>query len=163
MFTERHERIIEGLAAQGAIAIDNAHLYDEARTQQEHLRTTLASIGDAVIATDAQGNINFMNPVARSLTGWSELEAVGRSLEQVFRIVNEETRQIAENPVAKVMSEGKIVGLANHTVLLTKDGREIPIDDSGAPIFDENRDLIGVILVFRDITERKETERALQE
>ena len=163
MFTERHERIIEGLAAQAAIAIDSARLYDEARSQQEHLRITLASIGDAVIATDAQGRINFMNPVAQSLTGWSDQEAVDRPLEDAFHIVNEMTRETVESPVVKVLREGNIVGLANHTLLVTKDGHEIPIDDSGAPIFDEDHDLMGVILVFRDITERKETEKALQE
>ena len=161
MFSERHERIIEGLAAQTAIAIDNARLYNEARNQQEHLRITLASIGDAVIATDAQGHINFMNPVAQSLTGWSDHEAAGKPLDQVFHIVNEDTRQTVESPVAKVMREGSIVGLANHTVLITHDGREIPIDDSGAPIYDENNDLMGVILVFRNITERKQNEQRI--
>jgi PAS domain S-box-containing protein len=163
MFTERHERIIEGLAAQAAVAIDNARLYNEARTQQEHLRITLASIGDAVIATDAQGRINFMNPVAQALTGWSDYDATNNALEDVFHIVNEETRQTVESPVVKVLREGNIVGLANHTLLLTKEGHEIPIDDSGAPIFDEDQNMMGVILVFRDITERKRSERALQE
>jgi PAS domain S-box-containing protein len=161
MFTERHERIIEGLAAQTAVAIDNARLYNEARSQQEHLRITLASIGDAVIATDAHGNINFMNPVAQSLTAWSDQEAVGRPLEHIFQIVNEATRETVESPVAKVMRQGSIVGLANHTILLTRDGREIPIDDSGAPIYDEDNHLIGVILVFRDITERKQNEQRI--
>ncbi|MEP6988149.1 MAG: PAS domain S-box protein, partial [Chloroflexota bacterium] len=163
IFTERHERIIEGLAAQAAVAIDNARLYNEARTQQEHLRITLASIGDAVIATDAQGRINFMNPVAQALTGWSDQDAAGRTLEDVFHIVNETSREVVESPVEKVLRQGSIVGLANHTLLVTKDGDEIPIDDSGAPIFDEDRNMIGVILVFRDITERKQTEKALQE
>jgi PAS domain S-box-containing protein len=162
VFTERHERIIEGLAAQAAVAFDNARLYSEARSQEEYLRTTLASIGDAVIATDVQGHINFMNPVAQSLTGWSGEDATNSILTDVFRIVNEETRESVESPVVKVLREGNIVGLANHTLLLTKDGREIPIDDSGAPIFGENQDMIGVILVFRDISERKQIEKALQ-
>ncbi len=160
-FTERHERIIEGLAAQTAIAVDNARLYREARDQQEQLRITLASIGDAVIATDAQGNITFINPVAQSLTGWTDSETVGQPLGNIFRIVNEATRETVESPVDKVMREGKIVGLANHTLLLARDGREIPIDDSGAPIFGEDHTLIGVILVFRDITERKRNEQRI--
>jgi PAS domain S-box-containing protein len=138
-------------------------LYNEARTQQEHLRATLASIGDAVIATDIHGNVNFMNPVAQSLTGWVDQNAAGNPLDEVFRIVNEDTRQTVESPVGKVLREGNIVGLANHTILLTKDGREIPIDDSGAPIFNEDHDMTGVILVFRDITERKQAEKAVQE
>ncbi len=163
MFNDRHERIVEGLAAQVAVAIDNARLYDEARNQQEHLRITLTSIGDAVIATDADGRINFMNPIAQSLTGWNDQDAVGKPLDQVFRIVNEDTRETVESPVSKVMREGNIIGLANHTLLVTQSGAEIPIDDSGAPIFDENHNLMGVILVFRDITERKLNEKALQE
>lgn len=160
-FTERHQRIIEGLAAQVAIALDNARLYHEARDQQEQLRITLASIGDAVIATDAQGYITFINPVAQSLTGWTQPQAVGQPLGDVFCIVNEDTRATVESPVNKVMREGQIVGLGNHTLLLARDGREIPIDDSGAPIFDENQVLIGVILVFRDITERKRNEQRI--
>jgi PAS domain S-box-containing protein len=161
VFTERHERVIEGLAAQAAVALDNARLYRESRDQQQQLRITLASIGDAVIATDAEGNITFINPVAQSLTGWSEQEAVDRPLSDVFHIVNETTRETVESPVDKVMREGTIVGLANHTLLLARDGRAIPIDDSGAPIFDENHSLIGIILVFRDITERKQSEQRI--
>lgn len=161
IFTQRDERIIEGLAAQVAIAMDNAHLYRQARDQQERLQTTLASIGDAVIATDARGYVSFMNVVAQSLTGWEEREAIGKPLENVFRIVNEFTREPAESPVARVLEEGNIVGLANHTVLLAHDGREIPIDDSGAPIRNAEGELIGVILVFRDITERKRSEKRI--
>lgn len=161
VFTQKDERIIEGIAAQTAIAIDNARLYQEARNQQERLHTTLASIGDAVIATDAAGHINFMNIIAQSLTGWTLADAAGKPLEAVFRIVNEHTRETAENPVVKVIREGGVVGLANHTVLLTKTGREIPIDDSGAPIRDSDGKMIGVVLVFRDITERKENEQRI--
>jgi PAS domain S-box-containing protein len=161
VFTERHERIVEGLAAQAAVALDNAHLYREAHDQQSRLQITLASIGDAVIATDSGGHITFMNKVAQTLTGWSDSDAIGKPLEQVFRIVNEFTRETAESPVVKVLREGKIVGLANHTLLLARDGTEIPIDDSGAPIFDESRTLVGVILVFRDITERRDNEHRI--
>jgi len=159
IFTQRDARIIEGLAAQAAIAIDNARLYQESRAQQERLRTTLASIGDAVIATDPRGHISFMNVVAQALTGWTDQEAIGKPLDVVFRIVNEFTREPAENPVFKVIRENRIVGLANHTLLLAKDGREIPIDDSGAPIRNIEGALVGVILVFRDITERKRHEQ----
>jgi PAS domain S-box-containing protein len=161
VFTERDERIIEGIAAQVAIALDNARLFQEARDQQERLRITLASIGDAVIATNAAGHISFMNAVAQNLTGWIEADAIGQSLENVFHIVNEYTREVVENPVSKVIREGKVIGLANHTILLARDGREIPIDDSGAPIFDNDQKLIGVILVFRDITERRQNEQQI--
>lgn len=132
------------------------------RAQREHLRVTLNSIGDAVIATNATGHVTFMNPVAESLTGWAEPEANGKHIEEVFKIINEESRQAVESPVTKVIREGNIVGLANHTLLLTQDGREVPIDDSGAPIRGVQNEISGVVLVFRDITERKgaENERA---
>src|SRR5207244_1510974 len=105
---------------------------------RDSLKTTLASIGDAVIATDAKGRIVFTNKVARSLLRATESETVGKHLDDVFRIVNEFTRAKVESPVAKVLREGTIVGLANHTVLIAQDGTEVPIDDSGAPIHDEN-------------------------
>lgn len=158
IFTERDERIIEGLAGQAAIAMDNAHLFQEAQSQQERLQITLSSIGDAVIATDPEGRVTFMNAVAQELTGWNDRDASGKPLEEIFRIVNEYTRDPVENPVSKVIREGGVVGLANHTILLSKNGSEVPIDDSGAPIFDEAHRLVGVILVFRDITERRESE-----
>lgn len=161
MFTERHERIIEGLAAQAAIALDNARLFREMREQKEHLRTTLSSIGDAVIATDAQGNITFINPVALSLTGWEERDALGQPLMEVFKIISEDTGETVESPVHKVMREGTIVGLANHTLLVRRDGRVMPIDDSGAPIYDDQQTLLGVILVFRDISQRKLSEQRI--
>ncbi len=128
------------------------------RESQERLLVTLSSIGDAVIATDTDGAVTFMNPVAQSLTGWSQAEGRGRPLAEVFRIVNETTRGTVENPVDKVLREGRIVGLANHTVLIARDGRELPIDDSAAPIRDGDGDVMGVVLVFRDVSERKEAE-----
>ncbi len=133
----------------------------EAQEQRERLKITLASIGDAVIATDAQGCITFMNPVAQTLTGWREAEALQKPLPEVFHIINEQTRAVVENPVDKVLASGTIVGLANHTLLIAKDGVERPIDDSGAPIRDEQGQIIGVILVFRDVSERKLAEAAL--
>ncbi|TAL08528.1 MAG: response regulator [Nitrospirae bacterium] len=134
----------------------------EAHEVQEWLVTILKSIGDAVIVLDKNGSVTFMNAIAELLTGWKEKEAKGQPLTGVFRIVNEKTRQPSENPADKVMREGVIVGLANHTVLIAKDGTEWPIDDSGAPIRNAQGDLIGVVLVFRDITERKRSEAELQ-
>src|SRR6266478_6228250 len=117
--------------------------------------TTLASIGDAVIATDMNGAVTFLNSVAQSLTGWSQAEATGKSMDLVFDIVNKETRRPVENPVKKVFREGKIVGLADHTLLLSKDGKEFDIEDSAAPILTNTGEGFGVVLVFRDITEKK--------
>ncbi len=104
--------------------------------QREWLRTTLASIGDAVMATDTEGKVRFLNPVAEALTGWRHADANGQSLEKVFQIVNEQTRLSVENPALRALREGMIIGLANHTVLIAKDGTERPIDDSAAPIRD---------------------------
>jgi PAS domain S-box-containing protein len=125
---------------------------------EEHLKVTLASIGDAVIATDDQGRVTHMNPIAERLTGWTEAEATRRRLEEVFVIVNEETRRPAENPVGRVLREGTVVGLANHTVLISKDGREIPIDDSAAPIRTSSGEVIGIVMIFRDVIERRRVE-----
>lgn len=125
---------------------------------EERLRVTLRSIGDAVIATDADGRVVFMNPVAELLTGWTTTDAHGRPLDEVFVIANETSRATVENPVTRVLREGITVGLANHTVLFARDGREIPIDDSAAPIRDGNRAIMGVVLVFRDVAERRRLE-----
>ena len=130
--------------------------------ERERFRTTLTSIGDAVIVTDTHGRVTLLNPVAQVLTRWDG-DAIGRPIEEVFRILNEETRDPVENPVTKVLREGAIVGLANHTVLIGRDGTEIPIDDSGAPIHDGRGRLAGVVLVFRDITERRAVERTLRD
>jgi len=135
---------------------------DVVHAERERFRTTLTSIGDAVIVTDAQGRITLLNPVARTLTGWGE-DAIGRPLEEVFRIVNESTRGAVENPATKVIRRGRVVGLANHTVLIARTGGEVPIDDSGAPIRDGRGRIVGVILVFRDVTERRRAERVTEE
>ncbi len=134
----------------------------ETRRQKELLAVTLASIGDGVIVTDLQGRVTFLNGEAERLTGWATGDAGGQPLPRVFNIVNEQTRQPVENPVAKVLRLGTPVGLANHTVLITKDGREIPIDDSGAPIRQADGTVAGVVLVFRDFTERRQHAENLQ-
>ena len=125
---------------------------------EKWLSTTLSSIGDSVIATDMNGTVSFLNPVAQKLTGRSLEEARGKSMDMVFDILNAETRRPVENPVKKVFREGKIVDLADHTILLSKDGREFDIEDSAAPIVSESGETLGVVLVFRDITETKAAE-----
>ncbi len=124
-------------------------------------RVTLASIGDAVLTTDTEGRVTFVNRVAVELTGWSPDAAVGRPVDEVFRIVEEATRRPVESPVARVLREGVVVGLANHTVLVARDGRDIPVDDSGAPIVDERGAVIGVVLVFHDVSERRRLQHEL--
>jgi PAS domain S-box-containing protein len=131
------------------------------RESEERLATTLRSIGDAVIATDEKGLITMMNPVAETLTAWPLAEAKGRSLDDIFRIVNEDTRETVESPVAKVLREGGIVGLANHTVLIGKNGVETAIEDSGAPIAGNDGAITGVVLVFRDATQERAAQNAL--
>ena len=125
------------------------------RQQQEWLRVTLNSIGDAVIATDADGRMSFLNPVAESLTGWKAEEAVGQPFECVFRIVNELTGETAEDPVARVLREGRSAGLANHAALMNKDGSKVPIEDSSSPILDARGKVIGAVVVFHDVTEKR--------
>jgi len=134
----------------------------EALRQTELLRVTLASIGDGVIVTDRSSRITFINAVAEKLCGWNAAESAGRPCDEVFKIINETTRELVESPVERVIHSGAIVGLANHTLLVRKDGTEIPIDDSGAPIRDGDGSLRGVVLVFRDFTEHKKAETALR-
>jgi PAS domain S-box-containing protein len=131
--------------------------------QREWLQVALASIGDAVIATDARGRVIFMNAVAESLTGWRQSAAAGQPLIEVFRIVHQQTRQLVENPAEQVLRDGTIAGLANHTVLIARDGTERPIEDSAAPIRDAAGAVRGVVLIFRDITERRRAEAALRD
>jgi PAS domain S-box-containing protein len=142
---------------KGRAADPHAQVLEE---QREQLRVTLASIGDAVITADDKGRVTLLNPVAEALTGWTNEDAAGRPLETVFRIVNEKTRQPVENPVAKVFGTGRIVGLANHTLLLAKDGTERGIDDSAAPIRDRAGNVTGVVLVFRDVTGQRKADRS---
>ena len=156
---ENARRLLEEAAARRA-AEENVRLIQE---QRERLHVTLASIGDAVISTNAQGQVEFLNPVAENLVGWKTEEAARRTLEDVFRIVNETTRQPVENPAMRALTDGMIVGLANHTVLIAKDGKERPIDDSAAPIRDASGNIIGSVLVFRDISDRRRAEAKAQE
>lgn len=123
--------------------------------EKERAQVTLHSIGDAVISTDARGHIQFLNQVAEMLTGWSLAEAEGLRLEQVFNIVNEETREPALDPVSRCLHEGKVIGLVNHTVLVSRTGKEVAIQDSAAPIKDRDGQIIGVVLVFSDVTEAR--------
>lgn len=145
------------------IALGEAMRRAERQTElrRETLRITLSSIGDAVIGADAEACITSLNPVAESLTGWTEAEAIGKPLDAVFRIVNEETRAKVENPARRALREGTIVGLANHTILIRKDGTELAIDDSAGPIRDGDGKIVGCVLIFRDITERRRLEREL--
>ncbi len=141
-----------------ALARANADL----ARKEEWLRVTLSSIGDAVIATGVRTEITLMNPVAEALTGWKFEDAAGAPLAQVFRIFNEYTRKPAANPALRAIREGVVVGLANDSVLVTKDGREIPIDDSAAPIRGGGGETIGCVLIFRDVSERKQAQRILE-
>jgi len=138
-------------------------LEEDLHRREAELHATLYSIGDAVISTDESGRVVVMNPVAERLTGWPESEARGRPLDQVFRIVNEETHQAVEDPVTRILREGIVIGLGNHTLLLGRDGREHPIADAGAPIRARDGRLTGVVLVFRDQTEERRERRAAEE
>ncbi len=132
------------------------------KASEQRWSTTLASIGDAVIATDTEGKVLFMNAIAEEKTGSVLAEAFGKPITEVFKIINEQTRQNIEDPVAKVLETGLIIGLSDHTLLVTKNGSEIPIDDSGAPIITADGRTLGVVLVFRDITERRRLYQQLE-
>lgn len=159
---DNEEEELRSVAVQNArsILLARRRAEEALRKQSEWLRVTLSSIGDAVISTDADSRITFMNVVAESLTGWPQGEALGRPLQDVFHIVNERSRTRVANPALRVLSEGNIAGLANHTILISRDGSEWPIDDSAAPIRNDQGEVAGVVLVFRDITERKREEAA---
>jgi PAS domain S-box-containing protein len=158
-FSPDDRRFVETFAKQCAQALQRALRRNRELLARRWLATTLQSIGDAVIATDNTGQITFMNGVAERLTGFREAEAHGRPLAEVFAIFSESTREPAESPVTKVLREGSVVGLANHTILRAKSGVEIPIDDSGAPIRDASGQIFGVVLVFRDVTIGKRAEK----
>ncbi len=156
---ENARRLVEEAAAR-RVAEENARLIQE---QRERLHVTLASIGDGVISTDAEGKVDYLNPVAETLVGWTTEDATHRSLSDVFRIVNEETRLPVENPALRALQEGGVVGLANHTLLIARDGTERPIDDCAAPIRDIKGNVVGSVLVFRDISEKKRGQQVVRE
>jgi PAS domain S-box-containing protein len=160
--SDEEEERLRSVALQNAhsILVARRRAEEALRKQSEWLRITLSSIGDAVISTDAEGRVTFMNRVAETLTGWPESEAIGRLLPEVFHIVDEATRQPGESPALRALREGVVVGLANHTVLIARDGSERPIDDSAAPIRDDSGAPVGVVLVFRDVSGRKGGEEA---
>ncbi|HVT14925.1 MAG TPA: PAS domain S-box protein [Thermoanaerobaculia bacterium] len=160
-FDDEEERL-RSVALQNvnAILLARERAERELAAERERLRITLASIGDAVISTDALGRVQYLNAVAEALTGWTQAEAAGRPLPDVFHIVNEYTRHPADNPALLALRKGMVAGLANHTVLIARDGTERPIDDSAAPMLDESGVAVGVVLVFRDVTERRGAEEA---
>ena len=149
---------LQAIANIIAEAVDRFAAEEEVREQRGWLRTTLTSIGDGVIATDERGRVVFLNTVAQRLTGWNEDSAQGRDLKEVFRIINESTRMEADDPVARVFATGKVVGHSHQTVLVARDGREIPIEETAAPIMDGDQ-VKGVVLVFSDVTDRKMAQR----
>jgi PAS domain S-box-containing protein len=153
---ENSRKLLAEAAARRAAEEQAAALFEE----REWLRVTLNSIGDGVIATDAEGRVTLLNPVAETLTSWSQEQAVGQALETVFAIINEQSRKPVENPKDLALREGRVVGMANHTILIARDGAERPIDDSAAPIRNKQGAIIGVVVVFRDITERRQAARA---
>ena len=144
------------------LALSNHEVEQNSVKRQALLSTTLKSIGDAVITTDSNGLITFLNPVAEKLTGWSLSEAVGKPLLKVFNIINESTGKKPPNPVKKILEKGLVIELANHTVLISRNGQKIPIDDSGAPIKDEYGNILGAVLVFRDITEQRKAKKDME-
>lgn len=144
------------------MALYRYRLERKLKESERWLNTTLSSIGDGVIATDGRGCITFMNPAAEALTGWKQANALGRKLAEVFDIIHEESQVPAESPVTKVLREGTMVALANHILLLNEDGRETAIEDNASPIRDEQGNICGVVLVFRDITARKKVEATMQ-
>lgn len=158
-------RLTRDFAKMVAALADDRRRRDQAEqslfTEMERAKVTLASIGDAVITTDVAGRVEFLNSVAEELTGWSSVEAAGKPLDKVFNIINEATRTRIENPVDIVLHSGVVVGLANHTLLIRRDGGERAIEDSAAPIRDRDGQILGVVLVFHDVTKANEMARQM--
>ncbi|BAY10496.1 hybrid sensor histidine kinase/response regulator [Calothrix sp. NIES-2098] len=142
------------------IALTKHKLEKELKANQKWLSTLLNSIGDGVIASDIQDSVNFMNPVAENLTGWEQQEALGKNSAEIFNIANAVTRNPIESPIRKVLQDGAVVELPEETILIAKNGEEVPIVDSAAPIRDDKDNIIGAVLIFRDITERKKASEA---
>jgi len=176
---EEEEKLLRSVTLQNARAVHSAReraerdlisakeelerKIEELAQQREFFRVTLSSIGDGVIATDTEGRVSFLNPMAEGMTGWKADEAIGQPLENVFKIIHEESRKPAANPVSKVLREERVVGQSNHTRLIARDGTETPIADSAAPIRDAAGKITGVVMVFHDVTDQREAENALRE
>jgi PAS domain S-box-containing protein len=160
---ERTAELVSANEALRAAVVEREQTQEALREQRERFRALLASIGDGVIATDAEGRVTFLNPVAESMTGWAQSDAAGQPLETVFQVVEESTRRPVESPAVRALREGSTSGLAHHTLLIGRDGSERPVDDTAAPIRSEAGGLRGVVLVFRDATERQRAERAVRE
>lgn len=156
------EPVPEGVFVLSIDVSDRKRIEQALRRSEEKLTITLQSIADGVIATDALGIIDLMNPAAERMCGRSAREAIGRPLEEIFRVVNAETREPLENPVQKVLALGGMVGLANHTTLIASDGRELQIADTAAPMRDSTGQVLGVVLVFRDVTEAYRAQQELR-
>jgi PAS domain S-box-containing protein len=162
-FPSEQDRLLLGVGAnQTAIVVQRRLAEEQTHEQRERLSVTLASIGDAVLTTDTAGRVTFLNTVAEALTGWRLADAAGQPLEGIFEIINEDTRAPVDSPISRVLREGKVVGLANHTLLIAKDRTERPIDDSAAPIRGKEGEIVGAVLVFRDISEKKDAEREVR-
>jgi PAS domain S-box-containing protein len=158
LYLKEELMLIHSLAYRIGRVIERTHAEEALAHEKERLNVTLRSIGDGVIVTDTDGRVVSLNTVAEELTGWEEREAAGRPLTEVFHIINEKTGELCDNPAEKVIRTGQIVGLANHTALIARDGTLRVIADSGAPIKDARQDIVGVVLVFRDVTSEKRAE-----
>ena len=145
------------------VALYKHKMESKLKESEKWLSTTLESIGDAVIATDENGSVKFMNPVAMEITGWGEIDAFGKNLNEVYHIIKEGSEAPVNDPVSEVVKQNEIIEFNEPTILITKDGKKVPIDDSSAPIRDKNGNVIGVALVFRDITERRKAEKEREE
>jgi len=154
-FLKEEENLIDDLGKRLKIIIEQKEAKQKLKESEEWLSTTLKSIGDGVITIDTNGNITFLNPVAESLSGWKQEDVIGHHINEIFIVINEFTRNPVDNPALKALQEGKPIGLASNTLLITKNKKEIYIDDTGAPIKDKYGNIIGAILVFKDITKRR--------
>ena len=141
------------------VALYKHEMESKLKENEKWLSTTLESIGDAVITTDEKGCITFMNPIAQKITEWKQEEALGKPLESIFKTINEETGTPIESPVTEVLQNGFITSMKDHTTLITKNGSQLPIDDTIAPIKDDKKNINGIVLIFQDITQRKNAEK----
>lgn len=153
---------IGGIIIYTEIITEQIEMEAEIYREREQFKTTLLSVGDAIISTDKKGKIKLMNNVAEKLTGWTQKEAENKSLEKVLTLIHEISRKPCDNPAKKALKLGKTVEMGNHTILISKDGKEIPIEDSAAPIKDRDGNITGVVIVFRDFTEKRERQKQIE-